>query len=207
MSKIILKKSSVVENGVPKAPQPQDLEYGELALNYAAGILYYKSTNNQIQQISGNSSQNSTEYLSNSNYRIDSKIYNHTGTSTAIVDEFLASQYRSCRYQVQVTTTLTYHVCEIIVLHNGNNVSISKVNEIILAESSGVFTADILSGQVRLKFTPAQAHETSSLVFTRTLLANTGNTTGVSNDVSGDLLNQSGTEDLMSGTGIVDLMN
>jgi hypothetical protein len=205
MSKIILKKSSVIEDGVPKAPQPQDLEYGELALNYAAGILYYKSSNNQIQQISGNSSQASTDYLSNSNYRIDSKTYNHIGTSTAVVDEFLASQYRSCRYQVQVTTSITYHICEISVLHNGTTAYVLKTNDITVSESSGVFTADIVSGQVRLKFTPAQAHETSSLVFTRTLLANTGNTT--ISDLSGDLMSQSDTEDLISGTGIVDLMN
>jgi len=32
---------------------PTDLEYGELALNYADGILYYKSSTNSIESISG----------------------------------------------------------------------------------------------------------------------------------------------------------
>lgn len=48
MSKIIHKKSSVVD----KIPAAGDLEYGELALNYADGIIYYKKADNSIQTIS-----------------------------------------------------------------------------------------------------------------------------------------------------------
>lgn len=44
-NKIILKKSSVVN----KVPTAQDLEYGEVAINYADGKLYYKDNNNQLQ--------------------------------------------------------------------------------------------------------------------------------------------------------------
>ena len=46
---IKLKKSSV--SG--KEPVDSDLVHGELALNYADGILYYKDTNNTISNISG----------------------------------------------------------------------------------------------------------------------------------------------------------
>jgi hypothetical protein len=42
--KITLKKSSVINNGVPKAPTAADLDYGELALNYAGGTLYFKKS-------------------------------------------------------------------------------------------------------------------------------------------------------------------
>lgn len=44
-NKIILKKSSVVS----KVPTAADLEYGEVAINYADGKLYYKDNNNQVQ--------------------------------------------------------------------------------------------------------------------------------------------------------------
>ena len=44
-SKIILKKSSVSS----KVPLTTDLDYGELALNYADGLLYYKNSSNNIQ--------------------------------------------------------------------------------------------------------------------------------------------------------------
>jgi hypothetical protein len=47
MSKITLKKSSVAG----KVPVVEDLEYGELALNYADGALYYKSSANTIENL------------------------------------------------------------------------------------------------------------------------------------------------------------
>lgn len=46
---IKLKRSSVVG----KQPQVSDLDYGELALNYADGVLYFKNASNSIAQISG----------------------------------------------------------------------------------------------------------------------------------------------------------
>lgn len=48
MTKIILKKSPVTG----KVPVAGDLDYGELALNYADGALYYKDSSNTIQSIS-----------------------------------------------------------------------------------------------------------------------------------------------------------
>ena len=44
-NKVLLKKSSVTG----KVPQTTDLDYGELALNYADGLLYFKNANNNIQ--------------------------------------------------------------------------------------------------------------------------------------------------------------
>ena len=51
MNKIVLKKSSV--SG--KTPQPEDLEYGELAVNYADGKLYFKNSSNVIKALSSSS--------------------------------------------------------------------------------------------------------------------------------------------------------
>jgi len=47
-NKVLLKKSSVIG----KQPTATDLDYGELALNYADGALYFKNTNNVIQSFS-----------------------------------------------------------------------------------------------------------------------------------------------------------
>jgi len=52
-NKIILKKSSVSD----KIPLPGDLEYGELALNYNDGKLYYKNSSNIVAAISGDSKE------------------------------------------------------------------------------------------------------------------------------------------------------
>lgn len=47
-NKIVLKKSSVTS----KVPLTTDLDYGELALNYTDGKLYYKTSTNTIQSFS-----------------------------------------------------------------------------------------------------------------------------------------------------------
>lgn len=48
MAKVLLKKSSVASN----EPDSSDLSYGELAINYTDGKLYYKNSSNQIQHFS-----------------------------------------------------------------------------------------------------------------------------------------------------------
>jgi hypothetical protein len=48
-NRIVLKKSSIAG----KIPLATDLEYGELALNYTDGRLYYKNANNTVGQIGG----------------------------------------------------------------------------------------------------------------------------------------------------------
>ena len=45
---IKLKKSSIAG----RVPSTSDLVYGELAINYADGVIYYKSSSNTIQSIS-----------------------------------------------------------------------------------------------------------------------------------------------------------
>jgi len=49
-SKIIHKKSA--QSG--KVPQPSDLEYGEIAINYTDGKMYYKTNTNTISELGGN---------------------------------------------------------------------------------------------------------------------------------------------------------
>lgn len=64
-NKIILKKSSVAS----KVPLTSDLDYGELALNYTDGKLYFKDATNNISSIGGgveianDSSTNGDRYI------------------------------------------------------------------------------------------------------------------------------------------------
>ena len=44
-TKLILKKSSVAN----KIPTASDLDHGELAINFADGIIYYKNSSNQVK--------------------------------------------------------------------------------------------------------------------------------------------------------------
>jgi len=55
-NKVLLKRSSVAG----KTPNASDLQYGELALNYNDGVLYYKDTSNTVQSISGSGGGSAT---------------------------------------------------------------------------------------------------------------------------------------------------
>jgi len=65
MADIRLKRSSVTG----KEPGTSDLEYGELALNYADGILYYKNSNNVVASISGGGAEADSAAPSGSSLR------------------------------------------------------------------------------------------------------------------------------------------
>lgn len=56
---IKVKKSGVTGN----VPQPSSLEYGELALNYADGFLFYKNANNTIDKIVSGTGGNAFETI------------------------------------------------------------------------------------------------------------------------------------------------
>jgi hypothetical protein len=52
-SKIILKRSSdATASGIPV---PTNLDYGELAINYATGTLYFRKSDNSLGSISASS--------------------------------------------------------------------------------------------------------------------------------------------------------
>lgn len=71
MSKVILKKSSVTG----KIPLAADLDYGELAINYTDGKLFYKTSSNSISEISGSGAGGSVGTLA------IRRVYEFTATS------------------------------------------------------------------------------------------------------------------------------
>jgi len=102
MARLILKKSSVLENGAPKQPAPGDLEYGELALNYAVGTLYYKKSDNTIGAIgAGASPGNGTLSLEAQAGLTNTSVSIGTGTG------FSANTATNTTYQVNVGPALS----------------------------------------------------------------------------------------------------
>jgi hypothetical protein len=73
-NKFLLKKSSVAG----RVPVPNDLEYGELALNYADGRLYYKTSSNGIASLGG-----STNFT-----QIDRQSYTATAGQTTFTIQY-----------------------------------------------------------------------------------------------------------------------
>jgi hypothetical protein len=83
-NKIILKKSSVGA----KVPVVGDLEYGELALNYADGKLYFKNSSNTIQSFSNDSNNPSNVTLTGTQTLTNKTIALGSNTISGTVAQF-----------------------------------------------------------------------------------------------------------------------
>jgi len=81
-------------------------------------------------------------------------------TSQYTCDSMSATIFRSARYTIQITNTTddTYHLTEMLLIHDGTTPSISEFGTIFTGSAAeAVFTADISSGNVRLLATPASS--------------------------------------------------
>jgi hypothetical protein len=78
-------------------------------------------------------------------------------TADQILHSIGASTYRSVKYFVQVTSGSSYHVVEIVLVHDGTAVIISEYGRVLTGSSLSTFDADINGGNLRLKVTPANA--------------------------------------------------
>lgn len=102
---IIIRKSGTTGNS------PTDLNYGELALNYADGKLFYKNAGGTISTFSSG-----TDSISNNNVELTST------TADQVVDTFDKTKYRSAKYLVQATHGGDVHFTEVVVMHNDTDV-------------------------------------------------------------------------------------
>ena len=87
-----------------------------------------------------------------------------TATTQVAIDSFQTSAFRSARYTIQVTnsTDSTYHLTEILLIHDGTTPAITEYGTIFTGSAEATFDADISSGNVRLLATPAT---TDSMTF------------------------------------------
>lgn len=145
-NKIILKKSSVVTDGQPKIPLATDLEYGELAINYAAGRLFFKRDNNII------------DYFDANNNRTGSATTSST-TQFALVS-FSSSLYGSGEFLIQATQGNVRHITKILVVHNGTTAIATEYGSLLTGDNLYSVDVDINSGNVRVLITPTSATST-----------------------------------------------
>ena len=87
-----------------------------------------------------------------------------SATTQVAVDTFAAADFRSARYTIQVTNTTdsTYHLTEILLIHDGTTPQMTEYGTIFTGSAEATFDADISSGNVRLLATPAS---TDSMTF------------------------------------------
>ena len=98
-------------------------------------------------------------------YKISDSSTTTAATTQTTIDTFTASAFRSCRYTIQVsnTTDSEYHSTELLLVHDGTTPGITEFGSIFTgAAAEATFDADISSGNVRLRATPAS---TDSMTF------------------------------------------
>ena len=95
---------------------------------------------------------------------IDTTTTTTSATTQVSIDAMAAATFRSARYTVQVTnsTDSTYHLTEILLIHDGTTPQITEYGTIFTGSAEATFDADISSGNVRLLATPAT---TDSMTF------------------------------------------
>lgn len=92
--------------------------------------------------------------------KLDAATATTTTTSESNIDTFDASIFRSAQYQIQITRGSLYHVTTLNVLHDGTDVYMAEFGTIKTGSSLATFDADISSGNVRVRATPAFSSST-----------------------------------------------
>jgi len=87
-------------------------------------------------------------------------------TSNQVLDSISATTYRSVKYQIQITSSTSYHVTEVMVIHDGTDTFITEYGTIITGSSLATFTADVSGGNLRLLTTPTNAVTTYKVIAT-----------------------------------------
>jgi hypothetical protein len=232
-TKVLLKKSSVAD----KVPSTSDLEYGELALNYADGKLYFKDSTNAVKHFI-ESSQSSSAPLS-----IDDLTDVDTTTSPAALNQALVwdgtnwvpGTPSSSSIIIEDTETLTssnpsqivdtydktiYRTAKYLIQAiyddevHATEVTITHNDSSVFINEYGTIytgTASLITVSATVDSTNVYLKVTpvnADTVVDFTRISITSRTLGQTTfDLEGDLMQQSGSEDLMDGSGTIDLMD
>jgi len=102
----------------------------------------------------------------NTSAYLTSTVYTTSSTSQVTIDSFPTTTYRSAKYLVQMTSSTSYHVIELMVIHDGTNPKIAQYGEIFTGSSLGSFDVSISTGNLNLLFTPTNSATTVKLMRT-----------------------------------------
>ena len=123
-----------------------------------------------------------------------------TNTANQVVDRYSTTEYRTAKYILQAISGADVHSEELLVTHNDTDVFFTEYAIITTANSLFNVYATIQSANVTINVSPVSAN--TQVDFSRISI--------IARELAsleGDLMSLSGTEDLESGSGVVDLMS
>ena len=93
-----------------------------------------------------------------------------TTGANQIIHTYAAASHRTFKFTAQIEhdSSSSYHAEEVLLTHNGTNVAMTTYAQVLLDSNLGTFDADINSGNVRLKFSPAKTNTSIKLRAIRT---------------------------------------
>ena len=87
-----------------------------------------------------------------------------TTTANQIIYSMPTATYRSAKLMVQMTSSTSYQVTELLIIHDGTNAFMTQYGDIATTGTSlGTFDSSITSGNLNLLFTPTNAATTVKL--------------------------------------------
>jgi hypothetical protein len=78
-------------------------------------------------------------------------------TASQVIDTNSSTVYRSVKYDIQMTSSTSYHSCTITIIHDGTTAYMGQYADIYTGVSLATFDADISGGTLRLLTTPTNA--------------------------------------------------
>lgn len=192
-NQIILKKSSVAA----KVPLTTDLAYGELALNYADGKLYFKNSSNAITSFGSNSA---TETLTNKTLTSPSLSGTVSLTSTTLLS-INGVTGNTGQYLARGPTGLTWTSAPSPALSSLSDVAIANPQAQQVLTYTGSAWINAASNAVVASAVFATSQSDLGYVFDSnvTIIEDEGSVTGIANNIY-DL-------GVLSFTGIISLNN
>jgi hypothetical protein len=91
-----------------------------------------------------------------------------TTTANQVINSLSIAAIRSAKYIVQLTSGSAYQVCEILAVHDGVTPSWIKYGDIATGAILATFSFTIVSGNLNLVFTPANAITVVKAILTST---------------------------------------
>jgi len=92
-----------------------------------------------------------------------------TATTEFNLDTFAHASFRAARYIVAMSEGSKFHSTELMLSHDGTNVTITQYGTLKSSSALATFDADISGGNLQLKCTPASTSSTV-IKFERTLI-------------------------------------
>lgn len=129
-----------------------------------------------------------------------------TTSGTATLDQFSASLYTTIKYLVQATSGNDIHVSEVTLVHNGSNVFLSEYGTFYTASSLVSFDSTLDTNTGLIDFTVTSINTDTYVDFKRISITSRIGSTTVTWNYEGDMMSLSGADDLLSGSGTIDLM-